>query len=95
MFVVHIEHPVLDYDRWKAAFDGDPAGRAGAGVRRYRVLRSADDPSLVMIDLDFDTVEAAQAMHQKMLGIWAGPGRAVMVSPTARVVESVEVEQLS
>jgi hypothetical protein len=40
-----------------------------------------------------DTVEAAQAMHQKMLGIWAGPGKAVMVEPTARVVETVEAAQ--
>jgi hypothetical protein len=54
-----------------------------------------DEHDLVLIDLDFDTVEAAQAMHHKMLGIWAGPGRAVIVSPTARVVESVEAVQLS
>jgi hypothetical protein len=58
-------------------------------------MRAVEEPDLVLIDLDFDTVETAAAMHQKMLGIWAGPGKAVMVSPTARVVESVEAAQLS
>jgi hypothetical protein len=95
MHTLRIEHRVQDYDRWKQIFDSDPADRKGSGVRAYRVMRAVDERDLVLIDLDFDTVEAAQAMHHKMLGIWAGPGRAVMVSPTARVVESVEAAQLS
>ena len=93
MHTLRIEHRVQDYDRWKQVFDSDPADRKGSGVRAYRVMRAVDDHDLVLIDLDFDTVEAAQAMHQKMLGIWEGPGRAVMVSPTARVVETVEAAQ--
>jgi hypothetical protein len=93
MHTLRIEHRVQDYDRWKQVFDSDPADRKGSGVRAYRVMRAVDDPDLVLIDLDFDTVDAAQAMHQKMLGIWEGPGKAVMVSPTARVVESVEAAQ--
>jgi hypothetical protein len=42
----------------------------------------------------FDTVEAAEAMHEKVRGIWAGPGKAVMVSPSARVAERVETRDL-
>jgi hypothetical protein len=45
MPILRIEHPVADFDAWKAAFDGDPLGREQSGVRRYRVLRSVDDPS--------------------------------------------------
>jgi hypothetical protein len=93
MHTLRIEHRVQGYDRWKQVFDSDPADRKGSGVRAYRVMRATDDPDLVLIDLDFDTVEAARAMHQKMLGIWAGPGKAVMVEPTARVVETIEAAQ--
>jgi hypothetical protein len=95
MHTLRIEHQVQDYDRWKQVFDSDPADRKGSGVRAYRVMRAVDEPDLVLIDLDFDSAEEAAAMHQKMLGIWAGPGKAVMVSPTARVVESVEAAQLN
>jgi hypothetical protein len=27
MYILRIEHPVSDYDAWKAAFDSDPIGR--------------------------------------------------------------------
>lgn len=94
MHTLRIEHAVPDFDRWKQVFDSDPADRKGSGVRAYRVMRTAGDPDLVLIDLDFDTVEAAQAMHQKMLGIWAGPGKGVMLSPSARVVETVEAREV-
>jgi len=61
MYVLRIEHPVADYDAWKAAFDNDPIGRERSGVRRYRILRSTDDPSHVMIDLEFDSPSEAEA----------------------------------
>lgn len=43
--ILRIEHRVPDYDQWKQAFDNDPVGRERMGVRRYRVLRSLDDPN--------------------------------------------------
>ena len=59
MFTVQIEHPIRDFDGWRAAFDRDPAGRETSGVRRYRIFRPVDDPKFVIIDLDFDTDTAA------------------------------------
>jgi len=32
MDVLRIEHPVRDYDGWKKAFDGDPAGSPACGA---------------------------------------------------------------
>ena len=61
MFTVQIEHPIHDFDGWRAAFDRDPAGRETSGVRRYRIFRPVDDPKFVIIDLDFDTDRAAHA----------------------------------
>ena len=94
MFTLHIEHDVHDFDQWKAVFDNDPADRKGSGVRRYRVGRSVADPKHVSVDLEFDDAAAAAAMHEKLKGIWAGPGAAVMVNPRADVVEVVETTDL-
>jgi hypothetical protein len=55
MYMLRIEHPVADYERWKQVFDSDPVGREKSGVRRYQILRPIDDPRYVMIDLEFDT----------------------------------------
>ena len=62
MYILRIEHPISDYDAWKAAFDGDPIGRERSGVRRYRVMRATDDPSQVMIDLEFYSLGEAEAV---------------------------------
>lgn len=90
MFVLRIQHAVARYDDWKRMFDSDPVDRRGGGVRRYRIQRAVDDPSFVMIDLEFDTADEAERFHDKLRDVWEGPGRAVMTGPEARVVETVE-----
>jgi hypothetical protein len=62
MYILRIEHPVPDYDAWKAAFDSDPIGRERSGVRRYRIMRPTDDPSHVMLELEFDRLSEAEAV---------------------------------
>jgi len=94
MFTLHIEHDVIDYDAWKKVFDDDPADRKGSGVRRYRLSRSTDDPNHVLIDLDFDDAASARGLHEKLKGIWAGPGASVMINPHADTVELVETAEL-
>jgi hypothetical protein len=32
MYILRLEHPVPDFDRWKKAFDGDAAGREKSGA---------------------------------------------------------------
>jgi len=94
MRIVRIEHVVPDFEKWKQAFDGDPADRRGSGVRRYRVLRAVEDPNFVMIDLEFDGDEEAEAFLRVMERIWSGPGRTVMLGPRARVATLVEAKEL-
>jgi hypothetical protein len=91
---VRIEHAVPDFEQWKRAFDSDPVGRKASGVRRYQVLRAQDDPNLVMIDLDFDSVAEADEFLRAMEKIWAGPAKAVMQNPRARVANLVETRDL-
>ena len=61
MFSLRIEHQIHGFDMWKAAFDRLPTIRERAGVRSHRVFRPVDDPNYVMIDLDFDSADAAEA----------------------------------
>lgn len=59
MPTLRIEHAISDYDVWNAAFDRLAGVRTKAGVRNHVIRRPVDDPRYVVIDLDFDTVEAA------------------------------------
>ncbi len=51
MILLHIEHAVPDFEKWKQAFDSDPVGRKKSGVRTYRVHRAIDNPNYAIIDL--------------------------------------------
>lgn len=89
MPTLRIQHTVPAFDAWKRAFESDPVDRKGAGVRRYRILRAVADPTFVMIDLDLDTVDEAEALLQKLRRLWSGPGQAVMRNPEAWIVETI------
>jgi len=94
MYILRIEHPVPDYAGWKKAFDSDPAGRKKAGVRRYQILRPVDNPNYVMIDLEFDTMKAAEALLAAMRLIWGRVEGTIMSDPKARIVEAMETVTL-
>ena len=94
MTVLRIEHAVLDFDAWKLAFDSDPVGRERAGVRRYRILRAADDPNQVMIDLEFDAASEAEAMLASLRRLWGRVQGTLITEPRARIAEPVEASDL-
>jgi len=91
MTILRIEHPVSDFERWKQAFESDPVDRAQSGVRRYRILRSADDPHYVMIDLEFDDPDKASALLVRLRELWRRVD--VMRDAQARLVEVVESKE--
>jgi hypothetical protein len=95
MTILHIEHPMRDFDTWKKAFESDPAGRERSGVRRYQILRPIDDPNYVMIDLDFESARAAEAFLAAMREVWRSPKAAPALagSPQTRIVEVVESKE--
>ena len=59
MTTLRIEHAIHDYDQWKAAFDNFAQVRANAGVRGHAIRRPVEDPHYLMLDLEFDTADAA------------------------------------
>ncbi len=91
MFILRVEHPVPSFEGWKKAFDNDPASRKAGGVRRYRVLRSADDPNYVLIDLEFDSLDEAKSFLTGLQDLWSRVD--VMRDPQARIVEVVESKE--
>ena len=94
MAILHIEHKVRDFDGWKRAFDGDPVGREQGGVRRYRILQAADDPNFVVIELDFDSRDEAEAFAGRLRELWTRAGDELgLEGPQARVFDSVEANE--
>ena len=92
MYMLRIEHPVPNYEGWKQAFDSDPVGREKSGVRRYQILRPIDNPSYVMIDLEFDTIDQAEALLAAMRVVWGRVEGKIMMDPQARIVEAMETK---
>lgn len=99
MTTLKIEHPIGDFETWKAAFERDPVGRKKSGVRHYRVYRPVDDPKYVIIDLDFGEVAEAYAFLESMQKVWSrvdlSPGLVreegtITMSPRTRIVEEVD-----
>ncbi|HEX6347988.1 MAG TPA: hypothetical protein VF160_01185 [Candidatus Dormibacteraeota bacterium] len=92
--ILHIEHEVGDFDTWKqTAFDSDPLDRERMGVRRYLVARSMTNRNFVLVDLEFDSLEDAEAMHAALRRLWQAP-LARIGEPKAQIVEIVEVKEL-
>jgi hypothetical protein len=89
--LIQLEHPVRDFDSWKAAFDRDPIQREAGGVRAYRILRPVDDPAYVAVDLEFDDRTRADAFLDALHRLWQSPAAAAALagSPRARIVETV------
>ena len=92
MAVLRIEHPVADFAAWQQAFADDPVGREKMHVRRYTVLRSLDDPSYVMVDLELDTAEDAARLREALRELWGVVQPMGLIGDQqARIAEVVEV----
>ena len=59
-------------------------------VRRHQILRPVDNPNYAIIELDFDTVEEAEAMVAKLKKLWSSVEGSVMTNPQVRIVERVD-----
>jgi hypothetical protein len=86
MTTLRIEHAILDYDQWNAAFASYEPARANAGVRNYTIRRPVDDPKYLMLDLEFDGPDAARKfaefLEQK---VWSSPASAPALVGVPRI----------
>ena len=90
MRTLRIEHPVGSFEARKRALDNDPIGRQRMGVRRDRILRPADDPHFVAVDLESGGPDGAAALRAALDELWRPVEGARMRSRRARILETVE-----
>lgn len=82
---------VGDYDSWKPLFDQDgPAARHEA--TGYRLFRSHENPGEVFVQVEFDSVEKANAARERLLGSGVLDRFTDRTGPT--VVEEAETVRL-
>lgn len=94
MTTLRIEHPITSFDIWRAAFSRFASARADGGVLATRICRPTDDDKYVLIDLDFTTVDQAQAFQQFLrTRVWATPNTApALAGPPVTRILRVESE---
>lgn len=93
--ILRVEHTVSNFDDWKKVFDTDPLGRKKSGMVRYRIMRQLDNPSFVMLDLEFDDPKEAEAFAAKLRNLWvSAQGQKLMQYPQLRIVDPIESKVL-
>ena len=90
MIILHIEHPVPNFEGWKKAFISDPIDRKASGVRKYRIYRATSNAKYVAIDLEFDNLENAENTLKKLQGLWGNVDGTLIHGPKAQIFEVVE-----
>lgn len=89
MATLHIEHTITDFPTWKAAFDRFAARRAEAGVTAHRIHLLHDDPTYLVLQLDFPTVAQAESFRDFLeMRVWSTPANSPGLggTPRARVL---------
>jgi len=90
MLVLQIEHLVPEFAGWKKVFDSDPLDRKQSGVRAHRICKTIDNPNYIIIELEFDNIQEAEKMHEKLKELWPRVEGNVMMNPQSRIIETIE-----
>jgi hypothetical protein len=93
MPTLHLEHAITDRDVWLEAFGRFADARTNAGVVAQRVRQPINDSKYVVVDLEFETVEAAEAFKTFLESVvWQStdlsPGLGGV--PSARILEDLD-----
>jgi hypothetical protein len=92
MATLHIEHGITDLDTWLGAFGRFGEAREKAGVKAQRVHQPVDDDRYILVELDFDTAEQAEAFKGFLeTNVWSNPAASPGLdgAPRARVLNEV------
>ncbi|MBD2702682.1 hypothetical protein IC229_18695 [Spirosoma sp. BT702] len=94
MIILRIEHKIAHCDGWKKAFDSDPIGRKKMGVKKYRIYQPVNDSQFVIIDLEFEQLEQAQAALVALQGMWKGVDGTLILNPHTQLLVIRENKQV-
>jgi hypothetical protein len=90
MTTLRIEHAIHDYDVWKQAFDRFAGARANAGVLDFAIRLPRDDEHYLMLDLEFDNADRAEAFAAFLReSVWSSPESSPGLAgkPQTRILE--------
>ncbi|WP_427016980.1 hypothetical protein ACQCSX_20165 [Pseudarthrobacter sp. P1] len=90
MYTLQIEHGIKDFPLWKDAFDRDPLDRGASGVRAYRIECPTNQDHYVVVELDFDTRDAAAGFLARLrTEVWNRPAAspALAGEPSTRILK--------
>jgi hypothetical protein len=95
MATLHIEHAITDLETWLGAFGRFAEARGKAGVKAQRVHQPINDDKYILVELDFDSAEQAEAFKGFLeTKVWssseASPG--LGGTPKARVLTEVNTD---
>jgi hypothetical protein len=96
MATLHVSNIVKDYDNWKGNFDKFEDARKARGVRGYRISRGGEEPTRVIVDLDFDSTTRAEEFKEFLRGVMNTPQaqRELLDHDAPVVLEVMEERQL-
>ena len=96
MATLHVSNIVRNYDSWKGNFDKFEAARKERGVRGYRIARGDEEPTRVIVDLDFDSTTRAEEFAEFLRGVMSTPQaqQELLEHDTPVVLEVMEERQL-
>ena len=93
MATLHIEHAITDLSTWLGAFRRFEDARRSAGVLTQRVHQPVDDDKYIYVDLDFESVAAAEDFKRFLeTKVWASEDASPALAgpPRARVLTEVD-----
>ena len=74
MPILHIEHEISDLTTWLEAFNRFAPAREQAGVQQTEVFQPSDDPNYIVVNLRFESVDAASNFRTFLQTvIWKSP----------------------
>ncbi len=94
MPILHIEHEISDLATWLEAFNKFAPAREAAGVQQTAVFQPSDDPHYIVVNLTFESVDAATNFRTFLHDVvWKSPeaSPALVGAPTARVLTEVSL----
>ena len=91
MTTLHIEVTVNDIDAFRAAFGQHAALREDAGVCAERVQHEAGDDEHLVIDLEFESSEAAEGFLGLLREVIWPAAPALVGTPEARILEPLDL----
>jgi hypothetical protein len=96
MATLHVSNIVRNYDSWKDNFDKFERARKERGVRGYRIARGAEEPTRVIVDLDFDSTTRAEEFAEFLRGVMSSPQakQELLEHDTPVILEVTEDRQL-